>query len=98
FRLLHLPPAAARIRPLRDLAPGRSRLAPTPHPAPNVTPAKAGAHPEISRWIPASAGMTAVVVGAPQHNLTPGATNCRSRTILSPRCGRGFAERKGRRF
>jgi len=24
-----------------------------------VTPAKAGAHPEISRWIPAFAGMTA---------------------------------------
>jgi hypothetical protein len=24
----------------------------------DVTPAKAGAHPEISRWIPAFAGMT----------------------------------------
>ena len=29
-------------------------------PSTGVTPAKAGAHPEISRWIPAFAGMTPV--------------------------------------
>ncbi|MDB5528175.1 MAG: hypothetical protein JWR51_1278 [Devosia sp.] len=37
------------------------------NPTHDVTPAQAGAHPEISGWVPAFAGMTPWIRQQPEH-------------------------------